>query len=59
MYEDYVKEEDKTFVLLQNPSLNTNMPLAGSTTYSTGMAIVGSTGVFTLTYSLLTMKPYT
>lgn len=59
VYEDYIKEEDKTFVLLQNPSLNTNMPLAGSTTYSTSMAIVGSAGVFTLTYNLLTMKPYT
>lgn len=59
VYEDYIKEEDKTFVLLQNPSLNTNMSLVGGTTYFTSMAIVGDIGMFTLTYNLLAMKPYT
>ena len=35
VYEDYVKSEDKTFVLLQNPSLNLNMPESQDSTYKT------------------------
>ena len=57
VYEDFVREDDKTFMMFKNPSLNDNMPASEDSSYNVYKDIINN--CFVLTYNLHNIKPYT
>jgi len=57
VYEDFIRSEDKTFMMFTNPSLNDNMPFINDKTYYACKDEINK--CFTLTYNLHEVRPYT